>query len=302
MRMAAILMLATLSTATGCTNLALRRATVNQGGTLTDLQYQMVLNNLAMMTANPGKMPWHLNITGGTTQITDSVQGTVLFTINSYHNPSLAFWNAIPGINGSRTAVEQWGHAPIIDGDALRLLRIAYRRALGFDEMPSEDFLDDLAREIKKQIIATEDLRVESLLFYQAMFKAKNQSYKELDHSTDSTVGDKKFYDKAEDRDLADRKTPLAREVASELKEITDELKKIHRGWYHVGHKRDVPKDACYVAHCKDLYIWVTPDGVDDLTEFTLSVLEMASAINPPPPASMGAGGAAYSPGFDVSF
>lgn len=302
MRMAMIFLLGVLSTSTGCTSAALRNSTVSQASTTTDLEYQMVLENLAMMVANPAKMPWHLNLTGGTTQMTDSFQGTILGGITGYNSPTKTFWNVTPGANGSRTVVEQWGHSPVVDGDELRLLRIAYRRALGFDEMPSADFLDALAREIKKQIVATEDLRVESLLFYQAMFKDKNQSYKELDQSTDSTVGDKKFLNPSEDPALAARKTPLAREVASELKEITDELKGIHSGWYRVGHKRDVPKDACYVAHWKDLYVWVMPDGVNDLTEFTLSILEMADAIHPAPPISMGSGGAAYSPGFDVSF
>ena len=119
---------------------------------------------------------------------------------------------------------------------------------------------------------------------------------------TDSTVGDKKFFDPAGGPDHAARMTPLAREVASELNEIIDELKTIHPGWYHGGRKHDVPKDACYVAHYKDVYVWVSPEGVDGLTEFTLSVLEMASAIHPAPPVSLGSGGAVDSPGFDVSF
>ena len=59
----------------------------------------------------------------------------------------------------------------------LRLLRIAYRRACGSPEMPGPDLIDDLAHEIKKQIVATEDLKVESSLFYQDMFSSRKHSY-----------------------------------------------------------------------------------------------------------------------------
>ncbi len=302
MRVVTFLMLGTLSVGTGCTNTALRHSTVNQVSTVTELQYQMVLENLATMAANPGMMPWHATLTGGTTQMTDSAQATVGFGLNFYKRPKFNFLNYSPGANGSRTVVQQWGHTPVTDGDPLRLLRMAYRRALGFNEMPSPSFLEDLAREIKKQITSTEDLKVESVLFYQEMFHAKNQSFTALDQATDSTVGDKKFSEPTADPARAARRTPLAREVASELNEIVDELRGIHPGWYGIGHKHDVPRNACYVAHYKDVYVWVCPQGVEGLTEFTLSILEMASALQPPAPLSLGAAGVNYSPGFDVSF
>jgi hypothetical protein len=219
--------------------------------------------------------------------------------VNAYVRHRFGFTNISPAINGSRTVVQQWAHTPVTDGDELRLLRIAYRRALGFDEMPSAELRDDLAREIKKQIVMSEDLKLESGLFYKEMLKAKNQSYFELDHETDSTVGEKKFSEPALDPILAARKTPLAREVIAELNEIIDELKTIRPGWYHVGCKKDVPKNAAYVSNYRDVYVWVMPDGVEGLTNFTLSVLEMASAIHP---ASANNMGVMYSPGFDVSF
>ena len=48
----AILVLA----ATGCTHLQLERSTIHQTATLTDLQYQQVLNNLAMLLRNQNKL------------------------------------------------------------------------------------------------------------------------------------------------------------------------------------------------------------------------------------------------------
>lgn len=48
-------------------------------------------------------------------------------------------------------------------------------------------------------------------------------------------------------------------------------------GWYCVGGKEDVPKDACHVGQYGDTYAWVMPDGVDGLTRFTITVLDIAT-------------------------
>ena len=49
----------------------------------------------------------------------------------------------------------------------------------------------------------------------------------------------------------------------------------IPQGWYHVGSKHDVPRDACYCGHHCGVYVWVTADGVDGLSQFTLTVLRI---------------------------
>src|ERR1700730_8277279 len=49
------------------------------------------------------------------------------------------------------------------------------------------------------------------------------------------------------------------------------------RGWYGVGGKKDVPKGACYVG-CHDCtYVWVTPEGMNDLALFTMGALDLAT-------------------------
>jgi hypothetical protein len=49
------------------------------------------------------------------------------------------------------------------------------------------------------------------------------------------------------------------------------------RGWYGVGCKKDVPKNACYVGcHC-DTYVWVTAEGRNDLALFTMGALDLAT-------------------------
>src|SRR5262245_12919009 len=73
MRLAWLLLSASLCCVTGCTSLRLRQRTVNQGSTLPELQYQQVLNNLAQIAVNPSALPWHVNLKEGTSQVTDSL-------------------------------------------------------------------------------------------------------------------------------------------------------------------------------------------------------------------------------------
>jgi hypothetical protein len=50
------------------------------------------------------------------------------------------------------------------------------------------------------------------------------------------------------------------------------------RGWFSVGCKKDVPKCACCIGRHCNTYVWVTPDGLDGLTRFTLTILNLAAA------------------------
>src|SRR5262245_60058221 len=49
------------------------------------------------------------------------------------------------------------------------------------------------------------------------------------------------------------------------------------RGWFQSGCKKDVPKDACYVGCYCNTYVWVLPDGVEGLTRFTMTVIDLAT-------------------------
>jgi len=50
----------------------------------------------------------------------------------------------------------------------------------------------------------------------------------------------------------------------------------IPRGWFHVGTKHDVPKDARYCGSYHDVYVWVMDDGVYGLSRFYLTILRIA--------------------------
>jgi hypothetical protein len=251
----------------GCTVGRLRQRTISQGATLPALQYQQVLDNLALFATHPGSLPWHVNLREGTTQVTDSLSGGAALDLG----PPVTWF---PQLIGSRTAVAQWGMSPVIDATELRLLRIAYRRAHGAPDMPSPKFLEELAHELKDQFGSNADLRNESELFFEYQSRAHHSS-RELDAhvitTNDTTV--------CSPPNASTDRSPLAVNVCRKIKMIQDDLTEIQPGWFHVGSKHDIPKDACYVGRCGTSFVWVNSDGIDQLTEFTLTVLKISSLI-----------------------
>jgi hypothetical protein len=139
-----------LTTSSGCifTNWRLRQSVVHQGKTLTELQYQQVLNNIAMLSRDPDALPSHVNLRDGSAQIQDN--GSILSPSN------------LPTVGASRTVVEQWSLLPVADDTTLRVLQVAYRRALGFQEVPDLDLANDLAHDLCKQISNSDYIDIRS--------------------------------------------------------------------------------------------------------------------------------------------
>lgn len=251
----------------GCQSARLRQRTINQANALPELQFQQVLNNLAQFAVNPSTLPWHVNLKEGTSQITDSLSAGAAVDLGP---PA----ETLPQLFGSRTVVAQWGMAPVIDASELRLLRIAYRRAFGALDMPSPDFLEELGHELKEQIANNTDLQQETTLFYTYQAAARNDLRALETHTI--TTNDDRFCVPAS---LANERSPLARNTCRKLEMIQRDLLMIQPGWFHVGRKREVPNDACYVGHSGDTYAWVCPEGREQLTEFTLTVLKFSALI-----------------------
>ena len=260
---------ATLAGSTGCMVARLGERTMRQASTLPDLQYQQVLDNLAMFTGNPSALPWHVNFREGTTQVTDSASAGAAVDLGP---PS----NTLPQLFGSRTIVVQWGMTPVIERTELRLLRIAYRRALGLPDMPDSEFLNELSHELKNQFPSNADQRDESDIFYE-FASSKVHNYADFDAKVASTNDNEIFSDGPETH--PPNLSPLARNVRRKVESLQRDLARIQPGWFHVGRKKDVPKNACYVGRHHDRYVWVGPEGREALTEFTLTVMNISMLI-----------------------
>lgn len=253
---------------TGCTATRLQHRTAHLGATLPELQYQQVLDNLAQFADNPGAMPWHVNIREGTTQVTDSLSGGAAVDLGPPTN-----W--LPQLFGSRTAVAQWGMSPVIDPIELKLLRVAYRRAVGMDEMPDDDTMQDLGHELKAQVANNPDLSNESTLFYEYHARV-NANYPKFEAGVVTTNSESVV---ASPDVLRRDRSPLARDVARQVKVIERELAQIGPGWYGVGRKCDVPHTAGFVGRHGNTWVWVDSRRQDDLTRFTLTVLKLSTLI-----------------------
>jgi len=80
----------------------------------------------------------------------------------------------------------------------------------------------------------------------------------------------------------------ISRWYGEELKDCGKPCRVPPPGWFAIGCKDQVPKDACYVGRHCDTYVWVLPGGLEDLTRLTLTILDFATAAagytEPPTP------------------
>jgi hypothetical protein len=105
----------------GCTSLALERRTLQQEATPTDIRYQEVLNNLAMVAHDPATLPAYSSIFAGSCQITD----IATFVSNTTFGPGAAAQVLNPQYN--RAVLGNWTLDPINVPEKLEAIRCACR-------------------------------------------------------------------------------------------------------------------------------------------------------------------------------
>jgi len=268
----------------GCANVQLKFSTVRSASTLTDLQYQQVLDNLAMYCRDPTALPWHVNLQNGAVQVADAGSlGTIAQTDLSH-----AFtWS--PYFTGTRSIVTQWSTIPVTDDMALRLLRLAYQIAICYraERDLDPDFAIDLAHTLKNQTATNADISLATDLFDSVVKQYNPGNERDLKKFLDTyvsaedsilTANDKNFLVPIDNTKYT-FKTALAREVGRQVDDVRDQYRDIPTGWFGWGKKRDVPRDACFVGHYGDCYTWVCPEHRSELAEFTLTVLNLASVV-----------------------
>ena len=123
LEMLRLLPLALLLTLSACTTVStLRSSTISQGSTATEIIYEMVLGNLAMIHKNNDALPWHLKITQGGIGVTDSASPTFSITWPTLSRTS--------GISATRQWAVSWTVVPVLDKQTLLDLRGRYRSEL----------------------------------------------------------------------------------------------------------------------------------------------------------------------------
>ncbi len=261
MRVVALLLAA--CACAGCTHRQLTRSMLNQASTVMTIEYQMVLDNIAMFTYNPDVLPWAIRINDGTVQVNDE-GGMAEFGVQ---------WGSTPGVTRAaralRSITEQWGAHPVTDPLVVKTLQDVYRQAVGLAPLPDPPLLIQLSASAD----ATRARRAAA---------GKRPP-------ADATTGQPE--ELTPPLDIAAPTEAPPEEIGTGLPYEGAPLAKwrehldVPVGWFCTGCKGDVPKEACFVGHYCDNYVWVMPNHFEDLSHFTLIVLGITkhnAAASPP--------------------
>ena len=124
----------------GCTHVQLQASTVKTAGTVMEIQYQMVMDNLARMVRNPSALPSLIRIKQGTVQVSDE-WGLYRLTVSGDVSGSFG------GPRAERTVSEQWGADAISDPRAIKKLQDLYRTAMQLRPLDDPGFLRQQQRQ-----------------------------------------------------------------------------------------------------------------------------------------------------------
>ena len=134
-----------LASAVGCTHRILMRSMVQQASTVMDIEYQMVLDNIAMFECNPSALPWHVRIESGVVQVNDE-GGLDGLGIQ---------WGASPnftrGPHANRSITEQWGADAVTNPRIVKKLQDVYREVTGLPPEPDPNFFQFVDQLLAKQ-------------------------------------------------------------------------------------------------------------------------------------------------------
>jgi hypothetical protein len=249
--MRASLIILVILACSGCTHRQLSRSIIHQASTIVTVEYQMVLDNIAMYTASPELLPWHVRISDGTVQVND--EGGISELGVQWGDPA-GFMQALRAV---RSVTEQWGAHPVTDPLVVKTLQDVYRQAVGLPPLPDP-------RLLAQSSTSAEASRTEAApaTGKEPYAIASDENVEELPPA--DVVPSGKTPPGAVASELPYDGSPLAR--------LRDKIE-VPVGWFCIGRKCDVPKNACFVGHYCDNYVWVMPDHVEDLSQFTLIVL-----------------------------
>ncbi len=117
-----------------CTHVQLTASTVSTATTVMEIEYQMVMDNLAHMVRNPATLPSEIRIKQGTVQVSDELG---IYQLQASGSTGGTFG----GPRAERTVSEQWGADAISDPRAVKELQDVYRAAMQLPPMTTPDFL-----------------------------------------------------------------------------------------------------------------------------------------------------------------
>jgi hypothetical protein len=113
----------------GCTSWQLKRNTLAQSETVMDMEYQMVLDNIAMFYQAPNSLPWHLNFSKGIVTINDNVGPGLSYSAKSM-SPSVI--TGVASASASRSWEGEWDVIPVTGTNQLKELEKIYNSVINY--------------------------------------------------------------------------------------------------------------------------------------------------------------------------
>jgi hypothetical protein len=251
----------------GCAHHQLERNTALAATTVSNIQYRMVLDNIAMMSCDSANLPSHVRLADGTVQISNNAGIGEAGGFTWLGGSSLGIERLGPA--ASTKVSEQWGTDAVEDPIQVFALQSIYRKAFGLEPLEEPNF-----------IAAGKKSRIRN-----ASNNSDSVDSGEQGKGSEPSNGDRK--ESSDVSKSASEELPgpqkdsavyqVSRGSSSNQDRVTAELDAsdfdIPIGWFVIGCKKDVPKNACYVGRFRDRYAWVMPGEVHNLAKFTLAVL-----------------------------
>ena len=225
--------------ASGCTHVQLRKNSVNQAGAVHDLQQQQVLDNLAMFVYDYNSMPYFSYANQSGAQVTDQANASA----------SLG-WGRVNEF-GSTSGLKGFFPFPLL----LNTIGLSG----GGQRSQQEAFTITPVNDPRK-------LELMRCAYQMAVSSCGCGAVSP--NCPDCQTRFKVFYTGDPNGDI--------RQGANGI--VTSECLKSDCCWFHVGCKKCLPKDCACISigeYC-GCYVWVLPEGQDQLTKLTLAILDYA--------------------------
>jgi hypothetical protein len=238
----------------GCQNAQVRKHSALLSGEVPALYYQQVLDNVAMAIAAPNNLPYFGLPAQGTS--TNSRLASAGFNPTwTFITPAGYFFSRwllssqsapLTGSNQNQAAIQI---SPISDPDRLELLRLIFHATANNIKEPERLRLQEYYRKHSK-LYYDYSQGVFEIASYEKKLVAEMKINKE--HPCEPA---------------------LCKEVWKDFP-----VYKTKPFWLHVeSNKHHVPKDACYVGHYCDTYVWVSGESSEALRQLTMAALDVAS-------------------------
>ena len=280
----------------GCMSTQLRNRITEQASTIPDVYHQVILNNMAMMHACPSRMPYFSDpqtsrveivrtVNVNTGSIFDTLAAAPVAILAALNNGLVKAEQSVGGF-GEQSRSGEWSAVTSNDPDKLFLMRAVYHRTLGVANEEDRELLSEFYYrhfQITDECLAR--LRDNVPEVYAAI-GPKLARLKDIEYLTVEL-----FEKRLAERDIlgpddVDRyRRPILKfaRMENEPTQFVSDADTHHLlyvsaqtpGWYGVGTRHDVPKNAAYVGRYGPTYVWVEPQNLEMMTRLTLAILDI---------------------------